>query len=43
MFEALDIIFTKYNIPLPQRMNKNIPIKEIQLQYLEKLRIFDSN
>ena len=43
MFDALDVIFTKYNISLPQRMNENIPEKKIQLQYLEKLRILDSN
>jgi hypothetical protein len=43
MFEALDIIFTKLNIATPQRMNENIPVKKIQLQYLEKLRFLDSN
>ena len=43
MFEALDIIFAKCSIPIPQRMNENIPVMEIQLQYLEKLRILDSN
>lgn len=43
MFEALDIIFAKCSIPIPQRMNENIPVMEIQLQYLAKLRILDSN
>jgi hypothetical protein len=43
MFEALDIMLTKCNIPDPQRMNKNLPGKEIQLQYLERLRFLDRN
>jgi hypothetical protein len=41
MFDALDIIFLKCGITAPQRMNANIPDQEIQLQYLEKLRILD--
>lgn len=41
MFEALDILFVKINIPLPVRGNKNVPDLKIQLQYLEKLRILD--
>jgi hypothetical protein len=43
MFEALDIVFAKCIIPTPQRMNENIPVKEIQLQYLEELRFLDRN
>ena len=43
MYDALDIIFTKYNISIPQRANENIPVKEIQLQYLEILRMLDRN
>jgi hypothetical protein len=43
MYEALDIIFAKCNIANPQRMSENIPAKEIQLQYLNRLRILDSN
>ena len=42
MFEALDIVFAKYNIHTPHRVDENIPEREIQLQYLEKLRILDS-
>jgi hypothetical protein len=42
MFEALDIVFAKYNIQPPHRVDENIPEREIQLQYLEKLRILDS-
>jgi hypothetical protein len=42
MFEALDIVFAKYNIQPPQRVDENIPEREIQIQYLEKLRILDS-
>ena len=43
MYDALDIIFVKCNISIPQRTNENIPATEIQLQYLEKLRVLDSN
>jgi hypothetical protein len=43
MYDALDIIFAKCSIPIPQRTNENIPVMEIQLQYLEKLRVLDSN
>jgi hypothetical protein len=42
MFEALDFIFAKFNVTKPKRMNVNIPSKEIQLQYLEILRILDN-
>jgi hypothetical protein len=42
MFEALDIAFAKCNIQIPHRSDENIPQGEIQLQYLEKLRILDS-
>jgi hypothetical protein len=43
MYDAIDKIFIKCNISIPQRINENIPATEIQLQYLEKLRAFDSN
>jgi hypothetical protein len=42
MYQALDIIFAKFNIAVPSRINEDIPSKEIQLQYLEKLRSLDS-
>jgi hypothetical protein len=43
MFDALDIIFAKYNITTPPRGNENIPVMEIQLQYLEKLKFLECN
>ena len=34
---------SKNNIPVLKRINENIPVREIQIQYLEKLRVLDSN
>lgn len=41
MYEALDTMFSKCGISKPSRMFKDIPSIEIQLQYLEKLRVLD--
>jgi hypothetical protein len=42
MFDALDIVLANFDFQLPDRMNEKIPEMKIQLQYLEKLRILDS-
>ena len=41
MYDALDIVFRRCNLTLPNRLNENIPSKETQLQYLESLRMLD--
>jgi hypothetical protein len=41
MYEALDNIFAKCDITGPSWVGDDIPSTEIQLQYLEKLRILD--
>jgi hypothetical protein len=43
MFEALNIILTKCNIPVPLHTTEDVPGKEVQLEYLEKLRFLDNN
>jgi hypothetical protein len=42
MYDALDNVFAKCDITRPYRKNDGIPSKEIQLQYLERLRLLDS-
>jgi hypothetical protein len=41
MFEALDALFDKLSLPIPQRNGKIIPPAEIQADYLEILRNFE--
>jgi hypothetical protein len=42
MYDALDNVFAKCDITRPYRKNDGKPSKEIQLQYLERLRLLDS-
>lgn len=43
MFEALDIMLPKCDVPFLNQKMENIPGREIQLQYLERLRFLDRN
>jgi hypothetical protein len=42
MFEALDIMFEKYNISPPECRKDAIPCMKTQTEYLERLRIIDN-
>ena len=42
MYDALDIVFARCNLTRLHHLNESIPSRETQLQYLEKLRMLDS-